>query len=379
QSHDNVIVFPLQEDRGAALANVLQQLRAQARDKAAPPVVSIGGQVTAPGQYPLERGMRISDLIRAGGGLDSGAYSLTAELTRYIVESGQERRTQVIPVDLAAALEKTSAANISLQPYDVLTVKQLPDWATQGSVTLTGEFRFPGTYPISKGETLSSVIRRAGGFTQYAFPQGAVFTRLEIKEQEQEQLDKLAQRMQTDLTTLALQNAQLQSSSSNSAESLRVGQSLLSQLRSSHPIGRLVINVSHAVADPGSDDDVQLRAGDEIIVPRVRQYVTVIGEVQNPTAHVWKHGLDRDDYIQMSGGLTQHADRKRIYVVRADGSVVPQQHTASWFRESGIEMKEGDTIVVPLDAQKMPALPMWQAITQIIYNIAIGVAAIHGL
>jgi protein involved in polysaccharide export with SLBB domain len=379
QSRDRVIVFPLQTDRGAALSEVLQQLRSQARDTAAPPVVSIGGHTSAPGEYPLEPGMKISDLIRAGGGLDAGAYSLDAELTRVNLEGGQARSTDVIAVDLTAVAASNPAADLELRPYDTLTIKELPQWSAQGTVTLRGEVRFPGVYPIGKGETLSSVIKRAGGLTPFAFAEGAVFTREEIREQEREQLDTLAKRMQSDMTTVALQSTKGQDNNQSAAEALSIGQNLLSQLRNTRPVGRLVIDVQHAISAPGrAEDDIQLRPGDALAIPRVRQYVTVIGEVQNPTSHIWKRSLTREDYIGLSGGTTARADKGRIYVVRADGSVL-QAESSRWFGRTSNSMQTGDTVVVPLDTEKMPSLVKWQAVTQILYNIAIATAAVHAL
>ena len=376
QSRDRIIVLPLRQDRGDELAQVLQQLKAQARDGAAPPLVTINGQTIAPGTYPLQPGMRISDLIRAGGGLDSAAYRLGAELTRYVVANGQYRKTEIISVNLPEALGRSPAADLTLEPYDTLIIKQLPYWSTQGSVTITGQVRFPGTYPISEGETLSSVIQRAGGLTPYAFAEGAVLTRVEIRAEEQKQLNELAQRMQSQLTTVALQSTQGQQGQ-NATQALAIGQNLLAQLRGARPVGRLVISLQDAIDHPNQVNDIELRPGDTLIVPRARQYVTVIGEVQNATAHIWKPDLSRDDYIQLSGGLTQRADKKRIYVVRADGSVIAEQGS-SWFNR-GAEIQAGDSIVVPINAEKLPTLTMWQAVTGILYNIAIATAAVHGL
>ncbi len=378
QSRDRVIVLPLRQDRGDELAQVLQQLKSQARDGTAPPLVTINGQTLAPGTYPLQPGMRISDLIKAGGGLDSAAYRLGAELTRYVVADGQYRKTEIIPVNLTAALQGSSTADLSLEPYDTLIIKQLPYWVTQGSVTITGQVRFPGTYPISEGETLSSVIQRAGGLTPYAFPQGAVFTRAAIREEEQEQLNQLAQRMQSELTVVALQSTQGEQGQ-NAGQALAIGQNLLAQLKTTQPVGRLVVDLQGVVAHPGQAGDIELRSGDTLMVPRTRQYVTVIGEVQNSTAHIWKPGLSRDDYIQLSGGLTQRADRSRIYVVRADGSVVATQNGSRWFSRTNVDIHPGDTIVVPLNAEKLPQLTLWKEVTTILYNMAVAVAAVHAL
>lgn len=379
QQHDRVIVFGLQADRGLALREVLDELRSQARDETAPPAVSVIGRTKAPGEYPLEPGMRVGDLVRAGGGLEDSAYALNAELIRFEVQDGKARRTNVVPVDLTAVLRNDAAANIKLRPYDLLVVKQVPDWEAQGVVALLGEVRFPGNYPIAQGERLSSVIRRAGGLTPYAFAEGSVFTRDEIKEQERKQIDLLAKRLETDLTALALRQTQMQTQTQpDAAHALAIGQGLLAELRSTQPVGRLVINLKSAVASAGGEDDVQLRAGDTLTVPRLRPYVTVVGEVENPNSHIWRHNLSRDEYIQLSGGTTQHADLKRIYIVQADGSVVARP-TARWFDISTPAMHAGDTIVVPPDAQKLPLLPTWQAVTQILYNIAIAAAAVHAL
>jgi polysaccharide biosynthesis/export protein len=130
----------------------------------------------------------------------------------------------------------------------------------------------------------------------------------------------------------------------------------------------------------GSPYDVILRDNDQLIVPRFQQQVTVIGEVQSATSHLYGPGLSRDDYISLSGGTTPRADKGRIYVVRANGSVVASTGHR-WFSTSGsdTQIKPGDTVVVPLDTEKLPALPFWTAVTTIIYNVAIAVAAIHGL
>jgi polysaccharide export outer membrane protein len=155
---------------------------------------------------------------------------------------------------------------------------------------------------------------------------------------------------------------------------------LLAQLRSSKAIGRLVIDLPRVISEPlGSEDDVVLRNGDQLIVPRYQQEVTVIGEVQSVTSHLYRSELTRADYIALSGGMTIHADASKIYVVRANGSVVA--NTGGFFRINSdtVKIHPGDTIVVPLDTERLPPLPMWQAITQILYNIAVSVAAVHSL
>jgi hypothetical protein len=159
-----------------------------------------------------------------------------------------------------------------------------------------------------------------------------------------------------------------------------VGQSLLGQLRSAKAVGRLVIDLPRTLrSPPGSPTDVILRNGDQLIVPKFQQQVTVIGEVQNSTSHLYSPGLSRDDYISLSGGMTRRADRSKIYLVRANGSVVAYEGSR-WFQHgSGMTVKPGDTIVVPLNTERLPALPFWQAVTTILYNVAIAVAAVHSL
>jgi polysaccharide biosynthesis/export protein len=373
---DRITVFDLSTGRDRIIQPLMDELRTQSTMTNPTETVRIDGRVKVPGEYPLEPGMKVADLIRAGGGLADAAYGNGAELTRYEVAGGQARRTQLIDVNVSAALQGDPAANVPLQPYDNLSIKEVPEWRAQESVTLSGEVRFPGQYAIRRGETLRSVIARAGGLTDYAFPEGTVFTREELKRHEQEQIDLLATRMQRDLAVLALQATA--ANQSGGAAALSIGQQLFAQLRAAKAVGRLVIDLPQALRSaPGSSSDVILRNGDELIVPRFQQEVTVIGEVQNATSHLYSPGLNRDDYISLSGGMTNRADRGKIYVVRANGSVIAASGSR-WFQLGSKEnIKPGDTVVVPLNAEHMPALPFWQAVTSIIYNVAIAAAAVH--
>jgi polysaccharide export outer membrane protein len=207
-----------------------------------------------------------------------------------------------------------------------------------------------------------------------------------LKKREKEQIDLLANRLQSDLASLSLEAAVSSSGANstaatgNATQALVVGQQLMSGLRDTKPVGRLVIDIGR-VNKGGTHvpDDVMVRDGDKLLIPKKTQEVTILGEVQSPTSHVFESGLSRDEYISRSGGTTQKADRKRIYVVRANGDVVSGDRTG-WFRRSqSAEIHPGDTIVVPLDTERVRALPIWQSVSTIIYNLAIALLAVRSV
>ena len=183
----------------------------------------------------------------------------------------------------------------------------------------------------------------------------------------------LARRLEADLTTLSLQSA-----STSGTETMATGRALLDQLRNTEAVGRLVINVDHMLAGRavGAEYGVELRDGDRLLVPQRTQVVTVIGETQQNTSHLFHEGLSRNDYINLSGGFTRRADKQKTYVVRANGSVIAAGGSR-WFGRGGrAEIRPGDTIVVPLDTDKMRPLTFWTNVTQILYQAAIAVAAV---
>lgn len=375
RARDKVHVFSLAFSRQRVIQPLLEELQLQSRVGEPYREVSVSGSVKAPGVYPLEPGMRISDLLRAGGHLSEEAYTLRAELARYQVVDEEYRASDVIDVDLDSILRGDSAADLVLAEHDHLRVSSIPQWDTLWSVTLDGEVRFPGEYRIQRGETLREVLERAGGLTDSAFPEGAIFLRDALREREQEQIDALARRMEADLTQLSLETLD-----TTGAQALETGQSLLQQLRQMKAVGRLVIDLDQLAARSGGIDlvnDVELRDGDHLMVPKQAQEVTVIGETQQNTSHLFQPGLTRDDYIDMSGGLTRRADKKLIYVVRASGSVLVGNRSRWFGRGGNDEIMPGDTIVVPLDTDRIRPLTFWTNVTQILYQGAIAVAAIR--
>lgn len=368
---DIVHVFNLDVGRRGVVEPIMNELRAQTPVQSSATTVRVGGRVRSSGEYPLELGMRVSDLIRAGGGLQESAYTIDAEMTRYEVVDGEYRESGLVRIDLAGLLAGDPQADTILTAHDYLVIKEIPRWREEQTITLRGEVVFPGIYPIRQGESLYSVLQRAGGLTPLAFPVGSVFLRDELADLERQQLEVLAGRIEADLAAVSL-------SDPDASEAVSMGRSLVAQLRESVPTGRLVIRLEDVVAQvPGSD--ILVKNGDELLVPDETQAVTVLGEVQYATSHIFDNGLSRDEYIQRSGGLTRRADDRRIYVVRANGSVTVDEGRR-WFsrRQSSVaEIYPGDTIVVPLDTDRVRPLVLWTGVTSVIYNLAIAIAAIN--
>jgi len=366
KARDELILFGTSGDRTEIVEPLVDMLNEQASFGQPARMVRSGGLLRHPGEYPLEKNMRVSDLIRAGGGLSEAAFALSAELTRYVVIDGSYREVGHVDVDLAGILKGVKVADLILQPYDDLQIKRLPEWETAATVELKGEVRFPGIYPIARGEQLSKVLERAGGLTDIAFARGSVFLREGLRERERLRLKELSRRLETDLAALSLQLAQEEGGKVQSLDFVR---QLGKQLRAVEPIGRLVINLPELLEETRqgrrSELDVTLQDGDRLYIPALTQEVTVTGEVFYPTSHLYKKGTDRKQYVKMSGGVTRKADEKHIYVVRADGSV---NTGGGFFSKSDIQ--PGDTIVVPLNVDLVRPIARLSSISKIIFQLA---------
>lgn len=363
QPRDTVTLFNYSDNRQDILSKLIKKLELQSNRTTGKQLVSISGHVKFPGEYPLLNNMTSLQLIEMAGGLTDNAYSLSAEVSRYSLDGREVRDVDHIELNLS------DAGNYQLKSDDKIRIKQIPQWIGNETVTISGEVAFPGTYSIKRGETLASLIQRAGGITEQGYPKGAVFTRLKLKELEAQRLKELQQRLEADIAAANIEQQEATHKTA-SADAERV----LENLTALKPIGRMVINLPQILANP-QKHDVVLSNGDSLNIPKVKQSVTVIGEVQYPTSHIFESSLNSQDYIARSGGTNDRADKSRIYVVKADGSVfLPKKK--GWFKRQKNNIEPGDTIVIPLDAERIKPLTLWTSASQIFYQIALGAAAV---
>ncbi|WP_195758327.1 SLBB domain-containing protein [Kangiella sp. HZ709] len=355
------------EIRNEYIANIVTQLQAQSNLNLPAQVVTISGAVKFPGEYPLTLEMTSVDLIHAAGGLVESAYAIEAEVTRYDLNDPLEAKINHITIDLQQ--EFLGAVSYKLQPHDQLQIKVTPEYRDFSNVEISGEVKFPGTYRIQRGETLTQLIERAGGINQYGSLKAAVFSRKELREYEEKELRKLKERLRQDIATAELENTNIGKSTSGAS-----AQSLIDVLDTTEATGRLVVNLPGLLE--GNIEDVALKDGDSLFIPSHRQEVTVVGEVQVPTSHLYDRKLDFDDYIERSGGEKETSNSDAIYIVKADGSVV-LPNANNWLNHSDFNMEAGDTIVVPLDTSRVDNLELWSKVSSIVYQLALGAAAVN--
>jgi polysaccharide biosynthesis/export protein len=315
------------------------------------PSIEIAGEVVKPGRYPLSGDLHVSDLIQLAGGFKRSAYTETADLTRFNPKAGENKLGEHMEVNIPAALSSDTSKDPTLHDGDVLTIRQLSGWNDIGaSVSLLGEVQHPGSYGIKPGERLSSLLKRAGGFAPQAYVYGALFTRPEVFQLEQKSRNELVQRIrgeEAELAPLPSDDADKKMTKQTGMQQL---ETTLARMQETPPSGRMVIRISSNVKQwEGTANDVVLRSGDTLLIPKAPNFVLVSGAVYDETAITYRPGKSANWYLGQAGGPTQLADKKSIFVIRADGSIVGGQTADGWFKGSPLStaLRPGDLVVVP--------------------------------
>lgn len=349
-------VSPQQALAGDPLHNILLTPRDrilihQNPAKVDPATVFISGEVAKPGRYPLTTNLRVADLILLAGGFKRSAFTDSADLTRYLIQDQKKDVGEHLEIGIASALAGDPGSNIALHDGDVLTIAQLPGWNDIGaSVSIRGEVQRSGVYGIRPGERLSSLLRRAGGLLPTAYPQAAMFERVDVRELQEKSRQELIQRLEqestlvkTTVNTTGSDEAALQQAA------LQQRQRTLDALRRAPVSGRLVIHLrSGRKGFEGSPDDIELRAGDSLTIPKQPGFVVVVGQVYNANALTHTPGRNAGWYLSRAGGATKLANTGAIFIIRADGSVTSGRQGGLWSGGAlSAVVGPGDTIVVP--------------------------------
>ena len=352
------------------------------------PTVIINGFVVNPGKYDFYPGMTIRDLVSASGSLKRNAQLDMAELSRVAVKNNVATALRV-SIDLGKALNGDAAHNQALQPDDVLIVRGIIGWtdSTDKFVRLKGEVKFPGVYSVEKGEKLSSVIARAGGYTDKAYLRGAKFTRRSVREEQQKRMDEI---IRTEEKNIAQKQVSLAAVSASREELDATKAALeglsknLERLRVLKAEGRVVIRLTLLDELKKSSYDLDMEGGDVLEIPPRSNVINVLGLVFNPSSYVYlPENSSVEYYLNKSGGTTSEAETSEIYVIRADGTVFSRQQSSygikwsddakKWsfgsFMSSFLE--PGDSLVVPQKLEHTAWLRDIKDITTIMSQIAL--------
>lgn len=316
-----------------------------------PPRVSIHGEVLRPGDYPMSQGMTVAELVRMAGGFRRSAYRQEADLSNYTVQNGQKVLVGYSVVAVQKALDGDKSADVLLKPGDVVGIRQLTGWQDIGaSITISGEVTFAGTYGIDEGERLSSVLKRAGGFREDAYPQGALLERVQVRQMEENNRQEMIRRVESSIPSVAAGVSTTPQDQQNLLQTMRQQQQdVVAALRSHPSSGRLVIKISADISKwENTPADVVVRAGDTLTIPKHPDFVLIGGQVFNATGIAYRPGKDAGWYLRQAGGATRSGDKKSIFILRADGSVVGDaKNTLFGPGVLSLRMNPGDSIIVP--------------------------------
>lgn len=358
---------------------IIHSIKGWAYDK----IVSAYGDVLNPGTYKYTDGMTVRDLVFKAGNILESAYLDEAEVSSQIIEEGRIVRIDHKKINLRKALEGDTEHNVQLRPYDRLFVKRLSDWRKETFVNITGEVLFPGRYILKKGERLSSIIERAGGYTKDAYLKGAVFIREKVRELQQKQIDEMVDRLERELLAAGAREITVtltpEDAKAKEAE-IKYKKEFIARLKQAKAKGRMAIKIDQPELLKKTPYDIELEDGDSLFIPSNPQSVQVVGSVYNQTAFLYDKDKNSSGYIELAGGYTENADKSRVYILKADGTAIGPGGGflgISWSKSSkrwefgSQDIEPGDTIVVPERLERIAWMRQIKDLTQILYQIAV--------
>ncbi len=322
----------------------------------------LSGEVRKPGFYPITNNINLKNLTSFAGGATNLGKSGNYEIF-YSEDDIQNINFQ----------DSESLINSNSFPKSIV-LQQDPEKQETFSVSVSGFIKNPGTYSISKGEKLSSLLKRAGGYEVNAYPYAGVFTRASVAKREKRAFlraaDELEEGIATSLTSGAISNT------GNPQLALSVISNLITRLKSISPVGRIVTEMDLNNLNKNPEVDIILSSGDRIFIPSEKSTITVTGEVLSPTSFVYSKNLRVNDYIKLAGGLSESADKKGIFVILPNGQAV--RNLDAW-RIGRSKIEPGSTIIVPRDSAPFNAISIFRIFTPILANFATAAAAISAL
>lgn len=349
-------------------------------------IVYVDGEISRPGVYQFTNNMTVRDLIFKAGILES-AYLNEAELSSQVLLGDKIIQTEYRKFNLKEALQGNPTHNITLRPQDRLMVKRITNWRETRIVEAAGEVNYEGRYVIKKGDKLSSLIERAGGYTEEAYLRGAVFTREKVKEMQQKSIEEMADRLEKELlSATAVATSTALNAEEVAAKKVEMEQkkALIENMRKARALGRMTIRLAHLRLLKGSEYDFELEDGDRLFIPEQSSTVGVVGAVMSQGAHVFSSRADYQDYIDMCGGYSTYADKSKVFILKVDGSARKayrgvinwnekndRLEMAAFSEADTYHVEPGDVIAVPENFERVAWLREIRDITQILMNTAV--------
>jgi len=299
-------------------------------------------------------------------------------------QSPVDLTTSLLPFNLGkVVLEGDQAQNLELLAGDVVTIFSTADVRVPTSqqtrfVRLEGEFNASGVYSVRPGETLRLLLARAGGFTPNAYLYGSEFTRESTRRVERQRLNEYADQLEAQVSAVTAVGGAISDVDATGAPTTPgQARSAIARLRRREPVGRIVLDLRPDSQGVDSVPDLALEDGDRFVVPRIPANVAVEGQVYNANAFVYRPHRRVIDYLRQAGGPDRQADRRRSFVLRADGSVLSRQYGHGNFEHA--QLYPGDTLVVPPAINKRSILATIVQVANIVGQLGFAVAAINVL